>query len=611
MKKYLSFFITLAALLLGLSCQNEASQQKKQAMQKQVIETESKRLTTWLNEVYDAEVDRHPAKQAYLGIKKRYDSWNDISDAFAVEEIEILKRQLAQMKADFDLTKLDPQAQLSYRLFENEATRKIQQFPFRHHNYPVNQHRGLHTTIPSFLINIHKIEDYAQAKAYIARLEKVYPLIDQLIINLELRKEKGIILPKFLFPKIIEASKNVISGAPFDKNPKPSPIFKDFTDKVTVLRNMDENTKNKLIDQASSVLRSHVAVAYKKLITYLEKLEEQATDEIGVWKFPDGEQFYKNCLSNMTTTDLSPNEIFDLGNQEIQRIHIEMENIMKTVDFEGDLHQFFTYMETNKRFYYPNTQQGKEAYLQRTHEIIDSMRPKLADLFTIQPKAQLEVKAVEAFREKSAGKAFYQRPAPDGSRPGTYYVNLYDMGNMPNYQMETLAYHEAIPGHHMQISLAQEMADLPKFRSYDSDYTAYTEGWGLYSEYLPKEYGFYSDPYSDFGRLAAELWRACRLVADVGIHHKKWTREQAIEFYEQMTPNPSGDCIKMVDRHIVMPAQATTYKIGQLKFLALRQKAEQQMGDRFDIRTFHDVLLGSGAVPLDVLEELVVEYINK
>ena len=249
--------------------------------------------------------------------------------------------------------------------------------------------------------------------------------------------------------------------------------------------------------------------------------------------------------------------------------------------------------------------------MDKATQIIDDMRGELDKLFMTKPKAEMVVRPVEAFREKSAGKAFYNSPAPDGSRPGIYYANTYDMTQMPKYQMEALAYHEGIPGHHMQLSIAQEMDGLPKFRRFDAHYTAYVEGWGLYSEYIPKEIGYYKDPYSDFGRLAMELWRACRLVVDTGIHAKKWTREKGIQFYKDNTPNPEGDCIKMVDRHIVMPGQATAYKIGMLKILELREKAKTALADKFDIRAFHEVVLSNGALPLDVLEELIDEYIEK
>ena len=287
-----------------------------------------------------------------------------------------------------------------------------------------------------------------------------------------------------------------------------------------------------------------------------------------------------------------------------------MREIMKKVDFKGDLQAFFEFMRNDEQFYYPETDEGRQRYLDEATAYIDTMKGELDKLFITKPKADLTVKRVETFREKSAGKAFYQQPAPDGSRPGLYYANLYDMKAMPTYQMEALAYHEGIPGHHMQIALKQELEGLPMFRKFGG-YTAYSEGWGLYSELIPKEIGFYKDPYSDFGRLAMELWRACRLVVDTGIHTKKWTREQGIEYYVSNTPNAKSDAVKMVERHIVMPSQATAYKVGMIKILDLRAKAKKALGDKFDIRKFHDVVLTSGALPLNVLEDMVDDYIAK
>ncbi|MEM7040632.1 MAG: DUF885 domain-containing protein, partial [Bacteroidota bacterium] len=325
-------------------------------------------------------------------------------------------------------------------------------------------------------------------------------------------------------------------------------------------------------------------------------------------KFPDGENFYNFALQRTTTTDLSAQEIHQTGLAEVARIHDEMRAIMQKVGFKGNLSAFFDFMRTDKQFYYPNTPEGKEQYLARAVDIIDSMRVRLDQLFITQPKAELIVKPVEAYREKSAGKAFYNQPAPDGSRPGTYYANLYDMANMPTYQMEALAYHEAIPGHHMQLSIAMELDGIAKFRKHEH-FTAYIEGWALYTEFIPKSMGFYSDPYSDFGRLAMELWRACRLVVDTGIHWKKWSREKAIKYLKDNTPNPEGDIVKAIERYIVMPSQATAYKIGMLKIQELRAKAETAMGDQFDVRKFHDVILTNGSVPLNILEELVDDYI--
>jgi uncharacterized protein (DUF885 family) len=294
--------------------------------------------------------------------------------------------------------------------------------------------------------------------------------------------------------------------------------------------------------------------------------------------------------------------------REVDRIHAEMRDIMTAVEFDGDLQEFFSFMRTDPQFYYPTTEAGKARYLSEATDLINVMKGRLDEVFLRQPQAELEVRAVEAFREQSAGKAFYSAPASDGSRPGYYYANLFDMNQMPIYQMEALAYHEGIPGHHMQIAIAQELEGVPQFRKYGR-FTAYSEGWGLYSEFLPKEMGFYSDPYSDFGRLAMELWRAGRLVVDTGLHHKRWSREEAIDYLKDNTPNPEGDITKAIERYIVMPGQATAYMIGKIKIVELRERAKEELGDAFDIREFHDVIIASGPVPLNIMEERVDAYI--
>ena len=283
-----------------------------------------------------------------------------------------------------------------------------------------------------------------------------------------------------------------------------------------------------------------------------------------VWKFPNGEAYFNNALKRTTTTELTAKEIHEIGLNEVARIHNEMREIKEKVGFKGDLQAFMAFMKSDKQFYLPETDEGKQKYLDDAVAMIDNMKSRLDELFIVKPKADLKVKRVESFREKAAGKAFYQQPAPDGSRPGIYYANLYDMSAMPTYQMEALAYHEGVPGHHMQIAIAQELEDMPKFRKFGG-YTAYIEGWGLYSELVPKEMGLYEDPYSDFGRLAMELWRACRLVVDTGIHAMQWTRQEGIDYYVNNTPNATSDAVKMVERHIVMPSQATAYKIGHVE----------------------------------------------
>jgi uncharacterized protein (DUF885 family) len=487
---------------------------------------------------------------------------------------------------------------------------------------------GRHSSVVSLLINQHRIDSIKDAKNYIARLDAVPVLFDQLIANIEARTAANIIPPKFVFSHVIRDAKNIIKGAPFDDG-EPSALLADFTKKLNSLAKKElseesnnesvnestqensqltDNGKATLIDAATLALSNSVKPAYQKLVAHLTELETKATTDDGIWKWKEGDDFYNVALKRTTTTDLSSDQIHDIGLTEVERIHSEMRVIKDKVNFDGDLKAFMQFMRDDDQFYYPNTEAGKARYLSEAVTLIDDMKLKLDEMFITQPKAELDVKAVEAFREQSAGKAFYQRPSEDGTRPGLYYANLYDMKAMPTYQMEALAYHEGIPGHHMQLAIQQELKDVPKFRKFGG-YTAYIEGWGLYSEYLPKEFGAYQDPYSDFGRLAMELWRACRLVVDTGIHAKRWTREKGIAFYTDNTPNAVSDVVKMVERHIVMPSQATAYKIGMLKILELRAGAKTKLDDKFNIREFHDQILKYGPLPLNVLEAKIDAWV--
>ncbi|CAN5190281.1 DUF885 domain-containing protein [soil metagenome] len=603
---------TCMVILLMAACDNKPDVPKGPTLEE--IAAESARLNIWFDRVWDDQVSRYPVWKAYLAIKdSTYGQWGDFSDSMQVMEFEILKKNLAFVKDSIDFNKLDEKTQTSYRMWVTDAEEEVAHFDFRFHNYPIDQMNGVHTWLPSFLINIHQIESLQDAKDYISRLQKIDKVMEQVVTNIKLREQKDIVLPKFLFPAVLKDCKNLLSGAPFDKSKNDSPLFADLKGKVEGMDStVDAATKTALIEEGRLALLEHFKPAYDNLVAYLTELEKKATNDAGVWKFPNGDTYYEIALANSTTTKLTPDEVMAIGQSEIARIHGEMYKIMKQVNFEGDsLKDFFKFIKEGKQFYNDNTPEGKQKYLTQTQGVIDSMRATLPKLFTIFPKAALEVKQVEPFREASAGTAFYEGPAPDGSRPGRYYVNLYEMKNMPWYEMEALAYHEAIPGHHMQISINQELDSLPKFRTLGGDYTAYVEGWGLYSEYIPKEYGFYKDPYSDFGRLSMELWRACRLVVDVGIHWKRWSREEGIEFYVNNTPSPLGECVGMVERHIVMPGQATAYKIGQMKILDLLNKSRQELGDKFDIKGFHDEVLRHGSLPLNILEENIHKWIAK
>ncbi|MCT8863332.1 DUF885 domain-containing protein [Shewanella xiamenensis] len=568
-------------------------------------QSESEKANALFETIFMENIMASPIAQTYMGIKQDYDKWDDIGDEADARELARTKKQLAEVN-QLDASKLDPQTRLSLTLLTQNLNNDIKDYQWRYHNYPVNQMHGGHSMIASFLINQHQITDVSDAKAYISRLNGVPKRLSQLQQALEVRADKGIITPKFVFGYVISDSQNIIKGAPFDKG-EDSALLADFRKKVNAL-SISETEKAQLIADAEKALVSQVEPAYKTLIAYIKTLEAKADSRDGVWKLPDGEAFYNNALARTTTTHMTADEIHQLGLAEVERIHNEMRAIMKKVNFNGTLQEFFTFMRDDPQFYYPNTAEGKAAYLADATKLIDNMRSRLDEVFKVKPKAAMIVKQVEAFREKSAGKAFYEQPAPDGSRPGSYYANLYDMKAMPKYQMEALAYHEGIPGHHMQIAISQELKDIPKFRKFGG-YTAYIEGWGLYSESFPKEMGLYADPYSDFGRLAMELWRACRLVVDTGIHAKQWTREQGIAYYVDNTPNAKSDAKKMVERHIVMPSQATAYKVGMIKLLELRHKAEKQLGDKFDIRDFHTLVLANGALPLDVLEEQVDQWI--
>lgn len=593
-----------AALLTGCGPQQQTTPAPQPAVVVQQ-QTESDKANALFEQIFMAQVKRNPLLQTRLGIKDDYDKWHDLSDEHYQASLQLARQHLAMLQA-IDVSKLDDNSRVSYLLMQQDLQQELDDAKWQLYSYPVNQMSGTHSRVPSVLINQHSISSESDAKAYIARLNAVPKLFSQLQQQLQARAEADIIAPAFVFPHVISASENVIKGAPFDEG-SDSTLLADFSSKVAKL-NLNEHASKLLIDEAKVALLTSVKPAYSSLINYLQTLQQKAGNLDGVWRFKDGDAFYNNALKRTTTTNLSASEIHQLGLDEVARIHSEMRAIMQKTGFDGDLKAFFNFMQTDEQFYYPDTAEGKAAYLADATAVIDHMRSRLNELFLVTPKAEMIVKAVEPFREQSAGKAFYQQPSMDGSRPGIYYANLYRMSDMPKYEQEALAYHEGIPGHHMQLAIAQELEDMPKFRRFGG-YTAYIEGWGLYTELLPKEIGLYQDPYSDFGRLAMELWRACRLVVDTGIHAKKWSREEAIQYLLDNTPNTPTAIEKAIERYIVMPSQATAYKIGMIKIIELREKAKTALGDKFDIRAFHDVVLKNGAVPLDVLEQLVDEYI--
>lgn len=548
---------------------------------------------------YDAaSLAQSPEGKAYRGIRDAdYGKWNDPSEEADARADALLEQTLATMRARYSPATLAPQQALSYRLFEQLAARRASLRPYRDYGYIFDQMNGAQSDLPAFLINTHRVANVAEAEAYVSRIAGLGLLIDALTAQSRERAEKGVMPPKWVYPYVISDTQNLLDAS--DNNP----VLEDFGKKVAAL-GLDEARTAEMNMLAAVAWTDRAMPAYERLLAEMQRQQAIAPTDDGIWRFAEGDKYYAALLKSYTTTDLTADEIHALGLKETARIHDEMRAIMAKVGFTGTLQEFFAFTRTDPRFFHTS----REAYLAEAEGHLARMTAKLPEFFNTLPKDPLVIKPVEAFREKSAGKAFYQSPAPDGSRPGTYYVNLYNLNDMSKNELEALAYHEGLPGHHLQRSIQGALGDLPAFRRFGG-VTAYSEGWGLYTEELGKDMGFYTDPYSDFGRLGMELWRAGRLVVDTGLHHKRWSREQAMAWLTENTPNPPGDIEKAIERYIVYPGQATAYMIGKLKIMELREKARGELGTKFDIREFHDVILTSGPVPLSIMEENVGQWI--
>lgn len=552
-----------------------------------------------LFETYDkAQLALSPLSKAYRGIRDAdYDEWGEFTDAAAVREEQLLQKTAATMRANFDPATLSEQEALSYRLFDAKAKRSAMLFPYREYRYVFDQMNGAQSDLPAFLINIHSVANEEQARAYVSRIEGLGPVLDTLTAEARERAANGVMPPDWVYPYVISDIENLLNAG------LENAILADFTSKAKALE-LGEAQEAALISSAQLAWENSAAPAYRRLLAEMKRQQKVAPTEDGIWRFPEGAAYYEALLKNYTTTDLTADQIHQIGLDNVARIHDEMRVIMDKVGFDGTLQDFFAYVRTDPRFFYDT----REEYLAEVEKHRVAMEAALPHYFSTLPEDPLRVKPVEAFREKSAGKAFYQSPAPDGSRPGTYYVNLYNLKDMSKNELEALFYHEGLPGHHLQRSIQTQLGDMPAFRRFGG-VTAYTEGWGLYAEELGKDMGFYTDPYSDFGRLGMELWRACRLVVDTGIHHKRWSREKAIAYLTENTPNPEGDIRKAIERYVVYPGQATAYMIGKLKIMELRERAKAELGAGFDIREFHDAILRSGPVPLSIMEENVEAWI--
>jgi len=578
-------------------------------------EDESVRLNAWFEERYEEELAFSPIQQTFLGVTENNDKIDDFSLEAQLEQLNWKRESVAEMRANFDYEQLNADAKISYDLWEYQLAAAEAASQFRLNGYVFEQMNAIHSFFPQLLIAFHTVEDADDMQAYVSRIEATEVALDQLITLSQEAAAAGVRPPRFAFESVIDSASQIISGAPFNEG-EDSAIWADAQQKIATLQEteiINQAQADALKNATRVALLDHWQPAYQRLIAWQqEDIVNTSETSQGVAALPDGEAYYNERLANQTTTNLTADEIHQIGLNEVARLKAEMEVIKNNVGFEGELKAFFAMLRDSKddqRHYYPDTDEGRQAYIDDATAAIENIKIKLASYFGLLPKADLEVRRVEPFREQPGAAQHYFPGTPDGSRPGIYYAHLSDMTAMPKGELEVIAYHEGLPGHHMQIAIQQELENVPTFRT-QAGFTAYSEGWGLYSELLAKEMeGTYTDPYSDFGRLGSEIWRAIRLVLDTGLHAKGWTEEQAVQYFLDNSAITEAQARSEVQRYMVLPGQATSYKIGMLKILELREKAEQALGDKFDIRGFHDAVLGGGAVPLSVLEAMIDQWI--
>lgn len=539
-----------------------------------------------------------------IGITDHNAKWNDDSVAAFDRDLDFLQGVTATVD-EYDPQKLTEAERLSVTVLKELLGDPEMMRRYRYHDYPVNQLSGLQIQIPRFLDTFHRVDTAEDARHYISRLSGIGVKLDQNMEGLLIREEMGIIPPTFVIDKSVEIMNEFVSQ-PADENV----LYVSFRDKLEDAQSISESEREAFLDAAKVEIETVVYPAYQGYIDYFSALRAKSNNDAGVWKLPDGEAFYNYRLRSHTTTDITSDEIHALGLAEVERIQGEMLNIFAAEGYDTSLgvKALFDQLAEEERFYYPDTDEGRAQILADYAKIIDEIDAGMAGAFNIKPKADLEVRRVPEFSEKTASGAYYNGPSRDGSRPGIFYANLYDIKATPKYAMRTLAYHEGIPGHHFQRALLAELEGVPEFRK-ETGFTAFAEGWALYAERLAWEMGYQDDPYDNLGRLQAELMRAVRLVVDTGIHAKRWTREEAIDYMLTNTGIAESDVVAEIERYIVIPGQATSYKVGMMEILRLREEAKQALGEDFDIREFHDVILENGDLPLVAVRELVVKYI--
>lgn len=538
-----------------------------------------------------------------FGIKGHNANLDDESIAAGDRLFDHLKesRETLVSYDDDDLSASDV---MSKRIALNLMDMLVEGEKFRFHNYPVNQMFGVQNGFPTFMESTHQIDTVGDAEDYLSRLSQIGRKFDQVLDGLAHREQLGILPPQFVVTKVLEEMRNFVA-TPAEE----SILMTSLTGKMTEA-GLPAAKQKTIALEARSLIENAVYPAYGKLISYFEDLDTRVSENNGVWALPDGDEFYRLAIKLFTTTDYTPEYIHELGLSEVDRIQAEIVQILgeEGWDVSNGFFAAISELAEAPQFYYSDSVEGREQILADYRAILEEVSNGLDPYFDVMPEAALEVQRIPEFKEKTSPGAYYQQPAMDGSRPGVFYANLYDIQATPRYSMRTLAYHEGIPGHHFQLAIQQQQKELPFFRRVIPA-IAYTEGWALYAEKLAWELGFQDDPYDNIGRLQAELFRAVRLVVDTGIHYKRWGREQSIDYMISNTGMAESDVIAEIERYFVMPGQALAYKVGMTKLLELRELARTELGDKFDIREFHNVVLTNGSVPLGILEDIVQSYI--
>lgn len=605
------FFVFLFALA---SCSDQAPQSEAAASEVSTDTdpvAETARLHDWLDSEYAVELDFRPLTKTGQGIKTNYGDLDDVSEEALDRRLAWKRESVERMKREFDRTNLDAQGQLSWDLWAYQLEMAELNLPFRRHSYIFGRN-GPQSRLPNTLINTHAVTSLSYMEAYISRIRQSQRYMAQYLERAKLSAADGIRAPFFDYDQAMSEIRRVLTGAPFTAD-GDSALWTDIKEEISKLETdniISSQEAERLRREAENALLDYLQPGFEEVLAWLEADRVNASENAqGVSALPKGDEYYRARLQTMTTLPMGADEIHDLGIVEVARIQSEMEEIKRVVGFEGSLQDFFGFLREDDQFYFETTDEGRAEYLALAEGYLEEMYTRLPDYFGILPKAGLEVKRVEAFRESAGGAAHYRRGTKDGSRPGTFYVHLTDMRAVAVNRLENLSYHEGVPGHHMQRSIQTELENLPDFRT-NGGYTSYSEGWGLYAELLGKEMGGYQDPFADMGRLSGEIWRAVRLVVDTGIHAKGWSQEQAVEYALNNSPRPESSVRSEVRRYFNNPGQATAYKIGMIKILEYRAKAEAELGDKFDIKGFHDTILGSGPVPMVALEAQVDRWIE-